>query len=290
MFKRILDEYFAFNHQQRKGLFVLACLSLFLFFLRLSLPMFIQPGPISIRQLPVLPISATKHQHTLQAQVMVTKAQSSEHKFMFNPNHASKEELLALGFSEGMARHLLTYRRNGLVFKQAEDLSKVFGMDESFLHALAPYVDLHLADTTHSHVTEALADTGLGSIDLNTVRATELVRVPGMDAGMVQRVLKYRARLGGYIQLSQLCEVFGFEPSLLKTMATKLKVDRRVVQKINPNKASLFRLRRHPYIGDSLASLLVRWRKRKALATGDIKKLVSSTDMLEKLKPYLIFR
>lgn len=48
-----------------------------------------------------------------------------------------------------------------------------------------------------------------GSVDLNTVTAEELQRIPGIGETFAQRIVAYREEIGGFTSLEQLKEVQG---------------------------------------------------------------------------------
>ena len=50
--------------------------------------------------------------------------------FTFNPNTILLEDLLKMGWHQKTAQNLIKYRKAGMVFKQKEDLKKIYGMTE----------------------------------------------------------------------------------------------------------------------------------------------------------------
>ena len=52
--------------------------------------------------------------------------------FHFDPNHATVEELQALGFSSGLAIRIDRYRQKGGKFFAKKDLLKIYGIDSTF--------------------------------------------------------------------------------------------------------------------------------------------------------------
>lgn len=62
--------------------------------------------------------------------------------FPFNPNTASKDELIGVGFSPHLATRLENYRSKGGKFIIKSDLLKLYGMDTVLYTTLYDWIDL----------------------------------------------------------------------------------------------------------------------------------------------------
>jgi DNA uptake protein ComE-like DNA-binding protein len=124
-------------------------------------------------------------------------------------------------------------------------------------------------------------------LDLNMADSTELVRLPGIGAATAMKIIRYRERLGGYTEISQLAEIEGLPDSLMKWF---IITDTIPVSRIAVNKATLAELRRHPYIDFYQARAIVEFRNER----GTIKspeqlsflEEFTAQDLI-RLKPYL---
>ena len=124
-------------------------------------------------------------------------------------------------------------------------------------------------------------------LDLNMADSTELVRLPGIGASTAMKIIRYRERLGGYTEISQLAEIDGLPDSLMKWF---IITDSIPVSRIAVNKATLAELRRHPYIDFYQARAIVEFRNER----GTIKspeqlsflEEFTAQDLI-RLKPYL---
>ena len=126
-------------------------------------------------------------------------------------------------------------------------------------------------------------------LDLNMADSTELVRLPGIGASTAMKIIRYRERLGGYTEITQLAEIDGLPDSLMKWF---IITDTIPVSRIAVNKATLAELRRHPYIDFYQARAIVEFRNER----GTIKSPEQLSFMEEftaqdliRLKPYLDF-
>ena len=66
--------------------------------------------------------------------------------FRFNPNTASLEDLMRLGFSEKQAQSILNYRAKGGRYRRPSDFAKSFVVADSVFDRLAPYIDIPRVD------------------------------------------------------------------------------------------------------------------------------------------------
>ena len=102
-------------------------------------------------------------------------------------------------------------------------------------------------------------------VEVNSADTTELKKIPGIGSGIAGGIVRYRERLGGFYALSQLEEVKHVTPELLKWF----KLENDSTRKLEINKASLDKLRAHPYLTFYQAKVIVEHRRKK----GPIKSL-----------------
>jgi DNA uptake protein ComE-like DNA-binding protein len=130
----------------------------------------------------------------------------------------------------------------------------------------------------------------LEPLDLNTLDSTGLVKLPGIGPATAIKIIRYRERLGGYTQISQLTEIEGLPDSLMKWF---IITDTVPIRKVPVNKATLTELRRHPYLDFYQARAIVEFRNEKGMIKGpgqlSFMEEFSAQD-LDRLIPYLDFR
>ena len=125
-------------------------------------------------------------------------------------------------------------------------------------------------------------------VDVNSADTTVLKKIPGIGSGIAGGIVRYRERLGGFYALSQLEEVKHVTPELLKWF----KLDNDSIRKLEINKASLDKLRAHPYLTFYQAKVIMEHRRKK----GQIKSLSQlalyeefTEKDLERLSAYVSF-
>ena len=129
----------------------------------------------------------------------------------------------------------------------------------------------------------------LEPLDLNMADSIELVRLPGIGAATAMKIIRYRERLGGYTEITQLAEIDGLPDSLMKWF---IITDTIPVSRIAVNKATLAELRRHPYIDFYQARAIVEFRNERGIIKSpeqlSFLEEFTAQDLI-RLKPYLDF-
>ena len=112
--------------------------------------------------------------------------------FRFNPNTASLEDLMRLGFSEKQAQSILNYRAKGGRFRRPSDFAKSYVVADSVFERLEPYIDIP-------------------RIDLNQADSAAFETLPGIGPYFASKMVSYRTSLGGYSHAEQLLEIYHFD-------------------------------------------------------------------------------
>lgn len=203
----------------------------------------------------------------------------------FNPNTADSATFRQLGLPAWMARNILRYREKGGVFRRAEDFRKIYGLTEEQYTTLRPYIRIPATDSTDHRPSLFLADRHKDSlqqakplkyepgtrVDLNRADTTELKKIPGIGSGIARLISGYRQQLGGFYSLSQLEEI----DLDYRQLADWFRIDTTAIRRIPVNRASVDRLRRHPYLNFYQAKALVEYRRKHG--------------PLKSLKPFVLY-
>ena len=225
--------------------------------------------------------------------------------FVFDPNTISDEEWKRLGVKEKAIVTINKYKAHGGVFKNPEDILKLYGLSDKLKKSLVPYVkirersqDVPLSqrrDSVKMRKEEGyhsdFARPVTRSIDINKADSADWERLPGIGSKLAARIVKFRERLGGFVSASQISEVYGIQDSVYQKIRPML-VGGGEVEKLKINSAEERALSQHPYIQFKLARLLIQYKKAHGPLRGvdDLLAIAgfNSTDV-EKLKPYLSF-
>ena len=130
-------------------------------------------------------------------------------------------------------------------------------------------------------------------IDVNKADSADFEKLPGIGEKLSTRIVKYRERIGGYIMVEQLKEIYGLQDSNFLKFKHLLIIQKEFIpNKIFINKSAYSDLRKHPYIGHVFAKSVLAYIKmhgsikdeNELLSIGSIK-----NDEVLKVLPYLDF-
>ena len=151
--------------------------------------------------------------------------------------------------------------------------------------------DLRTDSTMYGNQTPAVRRQPL-VVELNNADTTTLQLLHGIGPAYARRIVRYRERLGGFIDVGQLLEVYGFTPELLAHIAPSLTLDTSSIRRIDINSIGLKQLIQHPYIEYYQARDIVNLRNRgvRFSSADDLRAVPSMADStLARLLPYLSF-
>jgi len=209
--------------------------------------------------------------------------------FSFDPNRMDFPNWKRLGFTDKEAQQIVNFQSKGGKFFQKSDLKKLYCISDDDYQLLEPYIEIHSAQTSKPETTKAKSFS-YTQLELNTTDSIELQKIPGIGQKTASRIIQYREKLGGFIHLQQLEEVYAIDSNRFLQIEPYLYVDKSKVKKININKAEIKELVRHPYVEYYVAKSIVVHRQNygKYKSVEDIKKAVHFYDELyQKIVPYL---
>ncbi len=243
----------------------------------------------------------------------------------FDPNTASDQQLLALGFSERQIQSMNRYRAKGGIYQTPEAIAYIPYMTKGQYDRLLPYV--RIADgyrparefvtreqvygsyynrqgesangangesnaneggSTNSASTYPKKITLSERVSLNDADSLTLQSVPGIGPYNARKIIALRERYGGFVSLSQLADI----RSLPDTSYHYLFIADGGITRINLNTASFTTLQRHPYIGYNRAKKIDQYRRVKGTISSlsDLNLLEGfSPSEQERLEPYVTF-
>jgi competence protein ComEA len=201
-------------------------------------------------------VSGSKFAGTVSGSVVIRK--NSEHSpmaekiriantprhyecFRFDPNTASIDDLMRLGFTQKQAQAINNYRKKGGRFRRKSDFAKSYVVEDSVYQRLEPYIDIP-------------------RIDLNTADSATFETLPGIGKYFASKMVSYRNALGGYSYPEQLMDIWHFDQEKYDGLKDLIF--------INPSTTTAYQLwtlpedqlAKHPYIGKYSAHSIVIFR------------------------------
>lgn len=231
----------------------------------------------------------------------------------FDPNALDQAGWMALGLSERQAAGIMRYVDRGGRFRSKADVAKIYTIHAEQFAQLKPFIllpDSSLArsyergnnqwptrqrwersdtsDRQYAPRKEAVV------VEVNTADTVLLAEVKGIGPAFARGIVKYREKLGGYVSLDQLSEVFVLKdkPDAVAKLKDLLVLDPLMVRRININTCSEEELSSHPYMWKkwSISRAIIAYRTlHGAFATVEGVKacLVVDEELYQKLAPYL---
>jgi competence protein ComEA len=292
-YKAWFRHYFGFTTKESKGFLMLMGVLGFVLLLPTLYDAF-QPAPQPIEVL-VQELKADSALELLETKQV--SANSTITLFTFDPNTSSESDFIRLGLPNFLAKRIVNYRTKGGKFRKAEDFAKIYGLRDSDYQRLFPYIQIaevqqkEYQKTTYEK--KEYISTVTKTIDLNLADTSDLKRINGIGSVLALRIIKYRNKLGGFANATQLREVYGLDSSVANLALTKFVLqDKNLLKRIAINQLSSDSLAKHPYIGRKAAKILSNYRYQHGayLSKEDIlKSKALESDKVERLIPYLDF-
>ncbi len=293
-----ITQYFELSRKEANG-FILLCLILLLLILL--------PAANSLWP-PSLPHTSQEDQQTLDSLVAllenalspetIAARDSSKHPSQlsytyFDPNHSSEEAMILAGVPAAVSKRIIKFRNKGGVFKRKEDLQKIYGLPAHTYQKLFPYIRLNTASVASRQPAQRSfrSSSPLPSFDLNTADSSDFESLKGIGPVLASRIIKYRNKLGGFVHLQQLEEVYGLDSMIVELLNTRSYIAPGFVpDKININTLEEESFQGHPYLDKKSARWISRYRSQHGAFNSpeqlrNIKTLTE--EKLQKIFPYL---
>ncbi len=227
--------------------------------------------------------------------------------FDFDPNYISKDSLVLLGVGGKTAHNWTKYVEKGGKFSIKSDVKKIYGMNDRVYAKIEKYIQLpDSLPKKAKKITSKTSDKRYPKkqekydnpkeerivLKLNSCSEEELKKLKGIGEKLSKRIVKFRKKLGGFVSIEQLKEVYGLSLETYESIKGNFVVDSENITTININNASYEELKKHIYIKNRLAKQLVNYRKQHGAFKNidDIKKIKSiEKETLDKIAPYLVY-
>ena len=202
-------------------------------------------------------------------------------------NTVDVDVLIRMGVPPKIAGRWVKFRERGGNFVRKQDVGKLYGMPDSTLQRILPY--LKTPDLKKRPKRE---DRKAVIVNVNSSSSEELQKVSGIGEFYAERIVDYRQQLGGFISLAQVAETPGLRDSAFQNFRAYLTIAQQEPRWIRINQLTKQQLAKHPYITWKQAEIIVLNRKNHGnyksredlLAT-----IVLDNATVDRLMPYLDF-
>lgn len=314
----VTKNYFTFSKRERNGLLLLIILGLSIYLAAHYWPVTaLATKPDAFQQeLATLKITVDSSTHNFRSYQHNNNDEESgdydrsnryEHwkdkkgeLFAFDPNTLDEAGWKRLGLKEWTIATIQKFVSKGFKFKQPEDLSKIYGLRPQDVERLIPYVQIAAdktatTSTTSNNNTDAPYANKSAAykptiININTADTSTFIALPGIGSKLANRIVTYREKLGGFVNVNQVGETFGLQDSIFQKIKLRFECNSPVVRQVNINTSDAAQLKTHPYIRWNIANSIFNYRTQHGnfKSVDDLKKIdLFTEDLFQKLKPYL---
>lgn len=286
----IIKEYFTFSKSQSKGalaLSVLLCLAGGIYF---SLPYWavknVLPVQDDIKKLELQIIEHEKSAKTYQ-NGYEKRPIAKLTPFSFDPNLLSEQGFLKLGLPQKLVSTIMNFRNKGGKFYNKESLRRIYGLQEEEFKQLELYISI---PNTYTNSFSKKEKPKL-DIELNTADTTQLVALRGVGSKIAQNIVIQRDLLGGYVSIDQLKQVYGISEETFSLIKPSIRVNSKLVKRINLNTATFYEINLHPYLKGEIAKAIIEYRKNHDYKIDNLNQLkeisLINEEIFRKIVPYL---
>ncbi|MBK9257540.1 MAG: helix-hairpin-helix domain-containing protein [Saprospiraceae bacterium] len=223
---------------------------------------------------------------------------STRLRFTFDPNLISEDSLLMLGFSKFAAKNLANYRNKGGKIQDSEKFKTIYGMDTVLINDLQDFIVIsdifkHVNRPQYSKDNfskNEIKVVSLQFVELNSADSVQLTGIKGIGPYKASSIIRYRKRLGGFLDVEQILEVKGISDSLYLEIKDFMEVDENLINRININTADYKTLISHPYMEKNAVNLILNYRKQHGSfqSPKEIKRIRAfKEEFVNKILPYL---
>jgi DNA uptake protein ComE-like DNA-binding protein len=258
----MIKDYFKFTQEQRRGIGVL-----FGIIVTLQLVCFFVDFSAIEKEYP-------DKQKWLSLQPEINTGKLVNHgdipkMYPFNPNFISDYKGYKLGMSIQEIDRLLAFRKNNKFINSAKEFQNVTKVSDSLLNAIAPFFKFpdwvnHKKDfkgyKDFSNAAFAKKEK-IVLIDINQATKEDLIKIYGIGEAISIRILTQKEKLGGFVSMEQLNDVWGLSPEVIANLNTRFTIAKLPnLNKIDINNASLKELSQFFYFKYDLARQIVKYR------------------------------
>ena len=175
--------------------------------------------------------------------------------FRFDPNTASIDDLMRLGFSQNQAQSIDNYRKKGGRFRRKADFARSYVVEDSVYKRLEEYIDIP-------------------KIDINRADSAAFETLPGIGKYFAAKMVRYREELGGYSYPEQLMDIWHFDREKydgLKDLITVGPSDPFPLWSLPESE-----LAKHPYIDKRAAHGIVIFRDNSPVGDWTVPNLIKA--------------
>ncbi|MCZ8331097.1 MAG: helix-hairpin-helix domain-containing protein [Flavobacterium sp.] len=194
--------------------------------------------------------------------------------YPFNPNFITDFKGYKLGMSVVEIDRLLAFRKQNKFVNSAEEFQQVTKVSDSLLKKISPYFKFPDWVKNKKSFNNSYEKKDFSKpekkffLDINLASQEDLIKVYGIGEGLSKRILEQKEKLGSFVSMEQMNDVWGLSPEVIENLNKSFFVkNTSAIKKMNINSASIKELSQFPYFKYNLAKEIVTYRTMN----GDVK-------------------
>lgn len=259
-FKQIIEDYFTFSRNERKGITILLVVIFMLAVANKIIYYFETPAIIDTHLLdsPNEPglIKDTKNNLVQQNKL-----------FNFNPNTIDRKALDSLSLPEAVKRNMLKFRDKGGKYYAESDFKKIYGVTDSIYKKLAPFL---LFENQKFKSTKVKVPIELFTFDPNISSDKDFLSL-GLSEKQIQTIRNYQSKGGNFRSKADFLKIYGISQTQKEALSAYVIIEEK--SKVNQEKKAekseilieinvtdSIELMKLPGIGNKLSKRIVKYR------------------------------
>lgn len=268
-FKQVIQDYFTFSRNERKGITILLVIIFILGVANKIVFYFETPAKIDTSLLD--PLLAGNHNLINDSVIVLAK---QDKLFRFNPNTIDRKALDSLSLPEGIKRNVLKYRVKGGIYYSGKDFGKMYGVTDSIFKEIEPFLIFEKEKTFDKEKEEEKVQPShlkmqpeLFTFDPNIVSDTEFLHL-GLTEKQIQTIRNYQSKGGSFRNKADFLKIYGIPQSLKDVLFPYILIEEKVTERkekistiqLEVNGTDSIALMALPGIGDKLSKRIVKYR------------------------------
>jgi len=255
-----LEDPYYVSPKNKKGVIALLILSLIIVFTPRFLSYFNEPLHLVITRTQVELLQKRQKKYAYKYKSHYTRKTYKAAPKRFDPNNYLEVDWAYLGLSLKQVAVVMNFTKRGLYSN--EDLKKIFVIPPALFELIK---DSTYYPTRENKPYEVKQEKQIAPrmLNLNAALPTDLEQLKGIGPFYAKMILKYRDALGGFVDKSQILEVYKMTPEVFTIIENVCIIDPTICRKMNINTVTALELQAHPYLDWSQANSIVKMRQQK---------------------------
>lgn len=191
-------------------------------------------------------------------------------------NQASSSTLLSIGFTAKEVQVIHHYRKSKGRIRSIYHLQKIIGFKSNRFKAMGNKLVFPSSEQDTLRRKKVFNQ----PLELNGADSVQLVALYRIGPAMAHRIIEYRNKLGGFVGLDQLKEIWGFDEDILYDLQDKIFVNSQLATTYDLNRVTLEELQKHAYFKFRLSNAIIQYRTQHGTfqSLNDLRKIVLIND------------